>query len=53
MVHVALTSAEESGVDAEVIELRSLLPLDEESIVNSVKKTGPCIIVHESSEIAG
>src|SRR5688572_11108036 len=40
MVHVCLAAAEESGIDAEVIDLRSLLPIDVEAIVNSVKKTG-------------
>ena len=53
MVHVALTAAEENGIDAEVIDLRSLLPLDEQTIINSVKKTGRCAIVHESSKISG
>ena len=41
MVHVALASAEEAGVDAEVIDLRTLLPLDVDTIVESVRKTGP------------
>src|SRR4051794_32955106 len=39
MVHVALAAAEESGVDAEVIDLRTLLPIDIDTIVASVKKT--------------
>src|SRR6185312_16825084 len=44
MVHVALAGAEEAGVDAEVIDLRTLLPLDIDTIVASVKKTGRCVI---------
>jgi len=40
MVHVALAAAEEAGADAEVIDLRTLLPLDLDTIVRSVKKTG-------------
>lgn len=53
MVHVCLTAAEESGIDAEVVDLRTLLPLDEEAIVASVKKTGRCVIVHEATRTGG
>jgi len=53
MVHVALAAVEESGVDAEVVDLRSLLPLDEEAIEASVKKTGRCIVVHEATRTGG
>ncbi len=53
MVHVALSAIEESGVDAELIDLRSIVPLDIEAITQSVKKTGRCVIVHEASRYAG
>jgi len=53
MVHVALASAEEAGVDAEVIDLRTLLPLDTAAIVESVRKTGRCVIVHEATRTSG
>jgi 2-oxoisovalerate dehydrogenase E1 component beta subunit len=53
MVHVALSAAKETGIDAEVIDLRSLLPLDIETITGSVKKTGRCIIVHEATRTSG
>ncbi len=53
MVHVSLAAAEESGVDAEVIDLRSLVPLDIDTIEASVKKTGRCVIVHEASRFSG
>ena len=53
MVHVALAAAEMSGIDAEVIDLRSLVPLDIETIVASVRKTGRCVIVHEASRFGG
>ena len=53
MVHVALASAELAGVDAEVIDLRTLNPLDIETIVASVKKTGRCVIVHEATRTGG
>jgi 2-oxoisovalerate dehydrogenase E1 component beta subunit len=53
MVHVALAAAEETGVDAEVLDLRTLLPLDIDAIVESVKKTGRCLIVHEATRTSG
>ena len=53
MVYVALAAVEETGIDAEVIDLRSLLPLDEEAIEISVKKTGRCIVVHEATKTCG
>lgn len=53
MVHVSLRAVEEAGVDAEVVDLRSLVPLDIETIVASVRKTRRCVIVHEASRFAG
>lgn len=53
MVHVALASARDANVDAEVIDLRTLVPLDIETIVASVKKTGRCVIVHEATHTSG
>ena len=53
MVHVAKAAAEETGIDAEIIDLRSLWPLDLETIVASVKKTGRCIVVHEATRTSG
>ena len=53
MVHVAAAAIEESGVDAELIDLRTLLPIDEETIVASVKKTGRCVVVHEATQTCG
>jgi len=53
MVHVALAAAEETGIDAEVIDLRSLLPLDLDTIVQSVSKTGRCVVVHEATLTSG
>lgn len=53
MVHVALAAAAESDIDAEVIDLRSLVPLDLETIVASVEKTGRCVIVHEATLTGG
>ena len=53
MVHVAIAAANEGGVDAEVIDLRTLLPVDIETIVASVEKTGRCVIVHEATRTSG
>nr|WP_070959268.1 alpha-ketoacid dehydrogenase subunit beta [Hyphomonas sp. Mor2] len=53
MVHVALTAVEESGIDAEVIDLRTLVPLDLDTIEESVRKTGRCVIVHEATRTCG
>jgi len=53
MVYVALAAAEETGIDAEVIDLRTLLPVDIDTIVASVEKTGRCIVVHEATRTSG
>ena len=53
MVYVSEAAAAESGVDAEIIDLRSLWPLDLPAIVASVKKTGRCVIVHEATRTSG
>ena len=53
MVHVALGVVADTGVDAEVIDLRTLVPLDIETIVASVEKTGRCLIVHEATRTSG
>ena len=53
MVHVAQAAAEETGVDAEIIDLRTLVPLDLDAIVASVRKTGRCVVVHEATMTSG
>jgi 2-oxoisovalerate dehydrogenase E1 component beta subunit len=53
MVHVSLAAAEALGVDAEVIDLRTLLPLDIETLEASVNKTGRCVVVHEATRTTG
>ncbi|HKY81747.1 MAG TPA: transketolase C-terminal domain-containing protein, partial [Sphingobium sp.] len=53
MVHVAATAVAQAGVDAEIIDLRTLVPLDIEAIEASVKKTGRCLIVHEATRTSG
>ena len=53
MVHVCAAVVEEAGVDAEIIDLRTLVPLDIEAIEASVKKTGRCMVVHEATRTSG
>ena len=53
MVHVATAFAEENAIDAEIIDLRTLVPLDVDTIIASVEKTGRCLIVHEATRTGG
>ncbi|MCC6193695.1 MAG: alpha-ketoacid dehydrogenase subunit beta [Burkholderiales bacterium] len=53
MVWVTDAAARETGIDAEIIDLRSLWPLDLDTIVTSVRKTGRCVIVHEATRTSG
>ena len=53
MVHVAEAAARSVGVDAEIIDLRSIVPLDVETLTTSVAKTGRCLIAHEATRFAG
>lgn len=53
MVHVALATIAEAGIDAEVIDLRTLVPLDIQTIEASVKKTGRCMVIHEATRTGG
>lgn len=56
MVPVCVQAAElctPRGADCEVIDLRTLVPLDEETILESVKKTGRVVIVHEAPKTCG
>jgi pyruvate dehydrogenase E1 component beta subunit len=55
-VHRALEAAEslaEEGIDAEVIDLRTLVPLDEETVLDSVRKTGNLVVVDEDYQSFG
>jgi 2-oxoisovalerate dehydrogenase E1 component beta subunit len=53
LVHVAAAAVESAGVDAEIIDIRSMVPLDLETIVASVKKTGRCVVANEATRFAG
>lgn len=56
MVPVCLAAAEEAaqqGRDVEVIDLRTLVPLDEQALIDSVKRTGRCVVVYEAPKTCG
>lgn len=53
VLEVADTLADEDGVDAEVIDVLTISPLDGETIVESVKKTGRAVVVHEAPRTLG
>ena len=49
----AAAKAEEQGIHCEIIDLRTLVPMDEEAVLESVKKTGRCLIVYEAPKTCG
>jgi len=56
MVHYCLEAAEElatEGIDVHVIDLRTLLPLDREAILEGTRRTGKVLIVHEANKTGG
>ena len=53
MVHVAAALIVDKGIDAELIDLRTLVPLDMETVAASVRKTGRCVVVHEATKTSG
>ena len=56
MLYEAISAAEqaaEQGIECEIVDLRTLWPLDVETIANSVKKTGRVIVVHEAPKTCG
>jgi 2-oxoisovalerate dehydrogenase E1 component beta subunit len=56
MMHTSLEAAADlanEGIEAEVIDLRTLLPLDEDTILASIKKTNKCLVVHEDTKTGG
>ena len=53
LVHVAVAAAEATGVDVEVVDIRTIAPLDVETLATSVNKTGRCIVAHEATRFGG
>ena len=52
-VHEAIKVVDKNSISCDLIDLRTLSPLDDESIINSVNKTGKAIILHEDSLFGG
>jgi len=53
MVYVCEAAAKALGLDAEIIDVRSLVPLDTDTICSSVRKTGRCLVAHEATRFGG
>ena len=56
MAHYALEAADvvaDEGISVEVVDLRTLRPLDKETLLDSVRKTGKCLIVYEDNRFGG
>ncbi len=53
MVHVCEAAARALGLDAEIVDVRSMVPLDVDTICSSVKRTGRCVVVHEATRFSG
>lgn len=46
-------AAEETGISADILDLRTLMPWDKDAVLQSIQKTNRCLIVHEDSKTAG
>lgn len=53
LVFVAEAAAKKLGIDAEIIDVRTMVPLDMETISESLKKTGRCVVAHEATRFGG
>ena len=56
MLGVALQAAEQlapKGIDVEVVDLRTLVPLDKDTLLSSVRKTGRLVVLHEATRTGG
>lgn len=52
-VRMAVKRAKEVGISCEVIDLRTILPWDRDTVIKSIKKTGRCIVTHEAPITCG
>lgn len=49
----ATMAKQQEGVSCEIIDLRTILPWDEQTVIDSVKKTGRCLVTHEAPVTCG
>lgn len=52
-VRMAVERAKEIGISCEIIDLRTILPWDKDTVIASIKKTGKCIVTHEAPKTSG
>mmetsp|Transcript_33268 Transcript_33268/g.24011 ORF Transcript_33268/g.24011 Transcript_33268/m.24011 type:complete len:257 (+) Transcript_33268:588-1358(+) len=52
-VRMAAALAEKEGISCEIIDLRTILPWDQEAVIESIKKTGRCLVTHEAPITCG
>lgn len=52
-VRMAVKRAQEVGISCEIIDLRTIVPWDQETVINSIKKTRRCIVTHEAPITCG
>lgn len=50
---MAAERAKSEGISVEIIDLRTIIPWDSETVINSIKKTGKCIVTHEAPITCG
>lgn len=50
---MAVKRAKDVGISCEVIDLRTILPWDQETVIKSIKKTGRCLVTHEAPVTCG
>ena len=56
MVHTAIEAArslKDNGISCEIVDLRTILPLDKKTIIDTVKKTNKAVILHEQTKTGG
>lgn len=53
MVERSLQAVEQSGVSAHLLDLRTIVPWDQEAVLESVKRTGRCLVIHEDTMTCG
>ena len=53
MLHRSIEAAKQIGASVDIIDLRTIIPWDKETVLNSIRKTGKCLLVHEDQLTSG